>query len=461
MHLSSDIFSLAYLAAIIFFIFGLKGLSHPKTALRGNRFSMLGMGLAVAVTLAHPTVTHLEIIGLGLMVGAVIGIPIALKIKMTAMPQLVAALHSFVGLAAVLVAAGTYLIHALEGALNGVLLFELVLGSAIGAITFTGSLVAFGKLQALLGSAPLVFRGQHLFNAVLMGVIVVGSALFVRQHSIELFALVTAVSLLLGFLIVLPIGGSDMPVVVSMLNSYSGWAASATGFTLNNHLLIATGALVGSSGAILSYIMCKAMNRSLVNVILGGFGTNVDTSASNGTDKTYRAASTEDAAFMFENASSLIVVPGYGMAVAQAQHAVKELYDHLHERGVEVKFAIHPVAGRMPGHMNVLLAESEIPYDDVLELEEVNPEFARADAVLIIGANDVVNPAARNNKSSPLYGMPILEAYKSKMVYVIKRSMNPGYSGVENDLFYFDNCSLIFGDAKKVCEGLVNALKTN
>ena len=338
---------------------------------------------------------------------------------------------------------------------------ELVLGSAIGAVTFTGSLIAFGKLQALLKSAPLIFKGQHALNGLLILAIAALSAAFVYQHNIALFWVVTAVSLALGFLLVLPIGGSDMPVVVSMLNSYSGWAASATGFTLNNHLLIATGALVGSSGAILSYIMCKAMNRSLLNVILGGFGTSAEAAAQAATDKTCRSASTEDAAFVFENATNIIVVPGYGMAVAQAQHAVKELYEQLHHKGVDVKFAIHPVAGRMPGHMNVLLAESEIPYDDVLELDEINPEFSRADAVLIIGANDVVNPAARNNKTSPLYGMPILEAYKSKMVYVIKRSMNPGYSGVENDLFYLDNCSLIFGDAKKVCEGLVNCLKSN
>lgn len=461
MNISPDFFAFAYLVATILFIFGLKGLSHPKTALRGNRLSMAGMGLAVVVTLFHPDVTNYSLIFAGLAAGAVIGIPLAVRIKMTAMPQLVAALHSFVGLAAVLVATGTYLMHVQDGHLSTVILIELVAGSAIGAVTFTGSLIAFGKLQALLGSAPLVFKGQHFLNALLIGAIVILSSLFAYEHNTTLFLAITALSLVLGFLLVLPIGGSDMPVVVSMLNSYSGWAASATGFTLNNQLLIATGALVGSSGAILSYIMCKAMNRSLFSVILGGFGTTVDATAATGPQKTCRSASAEDAAFVFENASSLIVIPGYGMAVAQAQHAVKELYEQLHKKGVDVKFAIHPVAGRMPGHMNVLLAESEIPYDAVLELDEVNPEFARADAVLIIGANDVVNPAARTNKSSPLYGMPILDAYKSKMVYVIKRSMNPGYAGVENDLFYLDNCSLIFGDAKKVCEGLVNSLKAN
>ena len=460
MHLNTDFFAFAYLVATILFIFGLKSLSHPRTALRGNRLSMLSMGLAVMVTFFHPNVSNYGLILAGLAIGALIGVPLAVRIKMTAMPQLVAVLHSFVGLAAVLVAAGTYLMHAQQGHLNPVLLLELIIGSAIGAVTFTGSLIAFGKLQALLGSAPLVFKGQHLVNAFLILAVFVLSALFAFNHSVVLFVTVTALSLLLGFLIVLPIGGSDMPVVVSMLNSYSGWAASTTGFTLNNPLLIATGALVGSSGAILSYIMCKAMNRSLLNVILGGFGNTAQAAVAGASAKSCRSASTEDAAFMFESASSLIVIPGYGMAVAQAQHAVKELYEQLQHRGVDVKFAIHPVAGRMPGHMNVLLAESEIPYDAVLELEDINPEFARADAVLIIGANDVVNPAARTNKTSPLYGMPILEAYKAKMVYVIKRSMNPGYSGVENDLFYLDNCALIFGDAKKVCEGLVNCLKS-
>jgi NAD(P) transhydrogenase subunit beta len=461
MDLSTDVVAFLYLVATVLFVFGLKGLSHPKTALRGNLLSMVGMGLAIVVTLLRPDIHNYGIICGGLLVGAAVGVPLAMKIQMTAMPQLVAALHSFVGLAAVLVAGGTYLMHEQQGHVSPVLLIELVAGSAIGAVTFTGSLVAFAKLQGLVGSAPLVFKGQHVLNAFLIGAIVVLSAVFVGAPNAGLFWCVTAIALALGFLVVLPIGGSDMPVVVSMLNSYSGWAASATGFTLNNHLLIATGALVGSSGAILSYIMCKAMNRSLLNVILGGFGTTAEQAAAAASDKTCRAASTEDAAFVFENATNIIVVPGYGMAVAQAQHAVKELYEALHHKGVDVKFAIHPVAGRMPGHMNVLLAESEIPYDDVLELDDINPEFARADAVLVIGANDVVNPAARNNKTSPLYGMPILDAYKSKMVYVIKRSMNPGYSGVENELFYHDNCSLIFGDAKKVCEGIVNCLKAD
>jgi NAD(P) transhydrogenase subunit beta len=461
MNFNTDVVAFLYLVATVLFVFGLKGLSHPKTALRGNMLSMVGMGVAIIVTLLRPDIHNYGIICGGLLVGAILGVPLALKIQMTAMPQLVAALHSFVGLAAVLVAGGTYLIHAHDGEVSPILLVELVAGSAIGAVTFTGSLVAFAKLQGLVGSAPLIFRGQHALNAILIGAIVVLAAIFVGAPNVGLFWCVTAVALALGFLVVLPIGGSDMPVVVSMLNSYSGWAASATGFTLNNHLLIATGALVGSSGAILSYIMCKAMNRSLLNVILGGFGTTAAQAAAAASDKACRAASTEDAAFVFENATNIIVVPGYGMAVAQAQHAVKELYEALHHKGVDVKFAIHPVAGRMPGHMNVLLAESEIPYDDVVELDEINPEFSRADAVLVIGANDVVNPAARNNKTSPLYGMPILEAYKSKMVYVIKRSMNPGYSGVENELFYHDNCSLIFGDAKKVCEGIVNCLKAD
>ena len=322
--------------------------------------------------------------------------------------------------------------------------------------------MAWGKLSEKLPGSPISFPGQKLLTILTFLAVVVCGVIFIGfpGHHYTVFLILLGLSLLLGVLLVIPIGGADMPVVISVLNSYSGLVACTTGFVLDNTLLIVAGALVGANGVILSIIMCKAMNRSLFNVILGGFGTTVEAAAADGTQKTCRSASTEDAAFMFENATSVIIVPGYGMAVAQAQHAVKELYEQLNLRGVDVKFAIHPVAGRMPGHMNVLLAESEIPYDSVLELEDINPEFARADAVLIIGANDVVNPAALTKKSSPLYGMPILEAYKSKMVYVIKRSMNPGYSGVENDLFYLDNCSLIFGDAKKVCEGLVNCLKS-
>jgi NAD(P) transhydrogenase subunit beta len=464
MHLSPDFFAGVYLIAMICFILGLKNLSSPKTALRGNAFAMTGMGIAIAVTLLNPEVHSYGWIVAGLAAGALVGIPLALKISMTNMPQLVAILHSFVGLSAVCVAAGEYISHhSVSTELPTALMIELVAGAAIGAITFTGSLIAFGKLQGVLRSDPLAFKGQHLFN-LLLALVMIGSAgIFVSQGSELGFGLATAIALALGFLLVLPIGGSDMPVVVSMLNSYSGWAASATGFTLGNNLLIATGALVGSSGAILSYIMCKAMNRSFFSVILGGFGAEApaDNAMAQAAKKGVRAASVEDAAFLFENASKLIVVPGYGMAVAQAQHAVKELYQLLQEKGVEVKFAIHPVAGRMPGHMNVLLAESEIPYDTVFELEEINHEFTTTDVTLVIGANDVVNPDAKTNKSSPLFGMPILDAYKSKMVYVIKRSMKPGYSGVDNSLFYYDNCSLVFGDAKAVCEGLVNAIKTS
>lgn len=455
-----DFFAAAYLVSSIFFILGLKGLSGPKTALQGNFFSMLGMGISIGVTLLHPDIHNYGIILAGLAAGAIIGIPLALKIQMTSMPELVAALHSFVGLAAVLVAFGTYKIHGRSD--DSALLIEISLGAIIGAITFTGSLVAFGKLQGFLKSDPLVFKGQHFLNLLLGVGALALSGVFVFQDSSMLFGVISLISFLLGFLLVLPIGGSDMPVVVSMLNSYSGWAAAATGFTLQNPLLIATGALVGSSGAILSHIMCKAMNRSIISVILGGFGgEQAAGGVSAHAGKSVRAASVEDASFMFENAAKLIVVPGYGMAVAQAQHAVKELYELLIEKGVSVKFAIHPVAGRMPGHMNVLLAESEIPYENVVELEDINHEFSTTDVVLVIGANDVVNPAAKTDKASPLYGMPILDVNKSKLVYVIKRSMKPGYAGVDNELFYYDNCSLIFGDAKKVCEEMVTSLKSS
>ena len=457
----SDIFAVIYLIATLLFIFGLKGLSSPKTALRGNTFAMVGMGLAIVTTLLNPEVKNYTWIVLGLVAGAVVGISVALKIQMTAMPQLVAALHSFVGLSAVLVAIGTYVAKSHEGELGAVICSELGIGSFIGAITFTGSLIAFGKLQEILGSNPLKFKGQHMVNLVL-GLAMIGFTVqFVMTAQVTPLLLATFIALILGFLLILPIGGADMPVVVSMLNSYSGWAASATGFTLGNNLLITTGALVGSSGAILSYIMCKAMNRSFFSVILGGFGGEAEAATAGATTSNKRAksASVEDMAFMVGNASKVIIVPGYGMAVAQAQHAVKELYETLTEHGIEVKFAIHPVAGRMPGHMNVLLAESEIPYDCVFEMEDINSEFSTTDVAFVIGANDVVNPEAKTDKKSPLYGMPILDAYKSKQVFVSKRSMKPGYSGVDNGLFYYDNCSLVFGDAKATVDGLVRAIK--
>jgi NAD(P) transhydrogenase subunit beta len=459
-ELSPDFFALAYLVATVLFIFGLKGLSSPKTALRGNNSAMLGMFLAVAVTLIHPDVKNYTWVIAGLAGGALIGTLLAIKISMTAMPQLVAALHSFVGLSAVLVALGTFLSHQESGHLDSVAMVELAVGSVIGAITFTGSLIAFGKLQELLKSNPLVFAGQHWLNLFLAVVMVGLGVQFTMTGDLISFCIMTVIAMLLGFLLVLPIGGADMPVVVSMLNSYSGWAASATGFILGNQLLITTGALVGASGAILSYIMCKAMNRSILSVIFGGFGTEAgETASAQVAGKGVKAASVDDVAFLLENSSKVIIIPGYGMAVAQAQHAIKELYDLLTEKGIEVKFAIHPVAGRMPGHMNVLLAESDIPYDSVFEMDEVNNEFSSTDVGLIIGANDVVNPAAKSDKSSPLYGMPILDVYKAKHIFVSKRSMKAGYAGVDNALFYYPNCSLVFGDAKHTCESLVAAIK--
>ncbi len=462
MELSANAQALAYLAAAVLFILALKGLTHPATARRGNFFGMAGMFIAVAATLAGGEVQSYGFIIAGVAAGAVIGSIMAARVQMTAMPQLVAALHSFVGLAAVLVALGTYLNKAQAGQLDPVLMGELAAGIVIGAITFSGSVIAFGKLQGILSGAPVVFKGQHLLNAF-MGVITVGLAVwFGTTESLVALVLMTLLAFVLGFTLIIPIGGADMPVIISMLNSYSGWAAAATGFTLGNNLLIIVGALVGFSGAILSYIMCKAMNRSILHVVFGGFGGEGDQAASAmaaAAQKGVKAASVEDAIYWMEDADKVIIVPGYGMAVAQAQHALKELMDLLEERGVEVKFAIHPVAGRMPGHMNVLLAEADIPYDRVFEMDEINPEFATADVALVVGANDVTNPAAKTDPSSPIYGMPILEVGKARHVYVIKRSMRPGYAGVENLLYYQDNCSLIFGDAKEVCEGLVTALK--
>jgi len=461
--LNANTLAIAYLISASLFILGLKGLTHPSTARRGNYLAMFGMGLAIVATLFNPVVQNYSLIFAGLVIGAVIGIVVALKIDMKAMPQLVAAFHSLVGLTAVLVAIGTFTEHAASGLVDGVMLVELGIGSFIGAITFTGSLIAFGKLQGILSGNPIVFKGQHLLNLVLGLATLVLVIQFSQNSSITTLILITVIALALGFLLIIPIGGADMPVVVSMLNSYSGWAAAATGFTLQNNALIVTGALVGFSGAILSFIMCRAMNRSFISVILGGFGGSDDeeSTAMQAANQGVKSAAVEDLAFMIENANRLIIVPGYGMAVAQAQHALKELTDILDEKGIEIKFAIHPVAGRMPGHMNVLLAESDIPYDHVVEMDEINPEFSTTDVALVVGANDVTNPAAKTDKSSPIYGMPILDVEKAKYVFVIKRSMRPGYSGIENLLYFRDNCSMVFGDAKEVCEALAAELKNS
>ena len=457
--LSADCFALIYLVATVLFIFGLKGMSSPKKAVAGNWYAMAGMAVALAATMLHPDVHRYRWILVGLGAGAVVGTGLALRISMTAMPQLVAILHSFVGLAATLVAFGIFFVHRdTEGT---ALLIEIAVGSLIGTVTFAGSVVAFAKLQELLSSSPLVFKGQHALN-LLLGLVVAGLAFqFVCTEEVTYLVAANVLAAVLGLLLILPIGGADMPVIVSMLNSYSGWAACATGFTLGNNLLITTGALVGSSGAIISYIMCKAMNRSIISVVLGGFGGEAGGGSAIATaaGKGIKSSSVEVLAFLLENATKAIIVPGYGLAVAQAQHAVKELCEVLHKKGVAVKFAIHPVAGRMPGHMNVLLAEAEIPYDTVFEMEEINAEFSSTDVAFVIGANDVVNPAAKTDKTSPLYGMPILDAYKARHVFVNKRSMKAGYAGVDNALFYMDNCSLVFGDAKSVCEGLVSALQ--
>jgi H+-translocating NAD(P) transhydrogenase subunit beta len=462
MELTLNQQGIAYLISAVLFIFALKGLTHPATARRGNMLGMLGMAIALGATLLGSQVQDYGLILVAGTLGAVIGIVIALRIQMTAMPQLVAALHSFVGMAAVLVAIGTFVNRAQAGTLNSVLMGELSAGIVIGAITFTGSVIAFAKLQGIMSGAPIKFEGQHLLNAF-MGVVTVLLAVeFALTGDIWSLLLMTLFAFALGGTLIIPIGGADMPVIISMLNSYSGWAAAATGFTLHNDLLIIVGALVGFSGAILSFIMCRAMNRSIINVIFGGFGTDSGSGDSVGAvaaEKGVKSASVEDAVYWMEDASRVIIVPGYGMAVAQAQHALKEMMELLQARGVDVKFAIHPVAGRMPGHMNVLLAEADIPYDQVLEMDEVNPQFQGADVALVVGANDVVNPAAKEDPSSPIYGMPILEAGRANQVYFLKRSMRPGYSGVDNLLFYRDNTSLIFGDAKDTIEGMAMALK--
>jgi NAD(P) transhydrogenase subunit beta len=460
--------SFAYLVAAVLFILALRGLSHPTTSRRGNLLGIIGMVIAIFASFAHSGMTFggSLLILLGIAIGGTVGLVVAQKIKMTALPQLVAAFHSLVGLAAVCVAAsalnapesfGIGLVHHIHTES----LIEMSLGLAIGAVTFTGSLIAFAKLQALMKGTPITFPGQHQLNAAIgIGIIVLVVAFVISGGSFVLFALIALLALALGFLLIIPIGGADMPVVVSMLNSYSGWAACGIGFTIGNLALIVTGALVGSSGAILSYIMCKGMNRSIINVIAGGFGASGDAAAAGpgAGDRGVKIGSAEDAGFIMKNASKVIIVPGYGMAVAQAQHALREMADMLKKDNVEVKYAIHPVAGRMPGHMNVLLAEANVPYDEVFELEQINNEFATADVVYVIGANDVTNPAAKTNPASPIFGMPILEVDKAKTVLFVKRSMASGYAGVENELFFRDNTMMLFGDAKKMTEEIVQAL---
>lgn len=460
--MSANMVALAYLVASVFFILALKGLSSPESARRGNLFGILGMSIAVATTMTL-TENWTLIIGC-IAIGAVIGTIIAKRVQMTAMPELVAFMHSLVGLAAVFIAIAAInnpVSFGLPEVLPAGSKLELFLGTFIGAMTWSGSVIAFLKLSGRMSGTPIVFTGQHMLNLAL-AIAMIGCGLwffFSDTTNWTAFIAMTAIAFLLGFLIIIPIGGADMPVVISMLNSYSGWAAAGIGFSLGNPMLIIAGSLVGSSGAILSYIMCKAMNRPFLSVILGGFGSDGGAAAAtdDGTQKTYRSGSAEDAAFLMGNADSVIIIPGYGLAVARAQHAVKELAELLHEKGVNVRFAIHPVAGRMPGHMNVLLAEAEIPYEQVLEMDEINSDFSNTDVVLVLGANDVVNPAA-NVPGSPIYGMPILDAHKARTVMVVKRSMGVGYAGLDNDLFYMDKTMMIFGDAKKVVENMVKAL---
>jgi NAD(P) transhydrogenase subunit beta len=460
--------TLAYLVASVLFILALRGLSHPETSRQGNTYGMVGMAIAILATLLQPGMSWggVGLVIAGLAIGGSIGAVVAQRIEMTALPQLVAAFHSLVGMAAVFVAAAALYAPesfgiGIRGHIKAASLIEMSLGLAIGAVTFSGSVIAFLKLAGRMSGAPIIFPNQHRINAGLGALLLLLVILFVATGWEFLFWLIAILAFALGFLLIIPIGGADMPVVVSMLNSYSGWAAAGIGFTIGNLLLIVTGALVGASGAILSYIMCKGMNRSIVNVLLGGFGSEGGAAAAGdaGDRPPVKAGSPEDAAYMMKNAQKIIVVPGYGMAVAQAQQVLREMADLLKKEGAEIKYAIHPVAGRMPGHMNVLLAEANVPYDEVFELEEINPEFADADIAFVIGANDVTNPAAKTDKSSPIYGMPILDVERAKTVFFIKRGMASGYAGVENELFFRPNTMMLFGDAKKVTQEIVQALQ--
>lgn len=466
-ELQANITALAYLVASVLFIIALRGLSSPESSRTGNFMGMLGMAIAVVTTILSPEITSYLWIVVALAIGGAIGILIASRIAMTAMPQLVAAFHSLVGMAAVLVAGGAYgnpaafqLLDA-AGDIYIASRVEMSLGAAIGAMTFSGSIIAFTKLQGIVSGAPITFKGQHFLNALLGAAIVALIVYFCTDQSPWVFITLVALSFILGVTLIIPIGGADMPVVVSMLNSYSGWAAAGIGFTLHNNALIVTGALVGSSGAILSYIMCKGMNRSFFNVILGGFGGDSSTASGGvgGEDRPVKQGSAEDAAFIMKNAGSVIIVPGYGMAVAQAQHALSEMVSLLKAEGVTVKYAIHPVAGRMPGHMNVLLAEANVPYDEVFELEDINSEFQSTDVAFVIGANDVTNPAAKTDPQSSIYGMPILEVENAKTVLFVKRGMSSGYAGVQNELFFRDNTMMLFGDAKKMVEGIIKGIE--
>jgi NAD(P) transhydrogenase subunit beta len=464
--MSADLTALLYLIAGVLFILALRGLSSPETSRRGNLFGIIGMTIAIVTTLAsHPPagVGAWVLVLLGVATGGSIGAVIARRVPMTMMPELVAAFHSLVGMAAVLVAAGAlYAPAAFDigtvGDIHGASLIEMSLGVAIGAITFTGSVIAFLKLSGRMSGAPIILPMRHVINLALAAAIVLVIVWFARSESYTAFWLLALASFTFGALIIIPIGGADMPVVISMLNSYSGWAAAGIGFTLGNSALIITGALVGSSGAILSYIMCRGMNRNFFSVILGGFGGEVAGPAAGQEQRPVKIGSAEDAAYIMKNASKVIVVPGYGMAVAQAQHALREMADNLKKEGVEVKYAIHPVAGRMPGHMNVLLAEANVPYDEVFELEDINSEFAQADIAFVIGANDVTNPAAEEDPKSPIYGMPVLQVWKAGTVMFIKRSLASGYAGIDNPLFYRDNTMMLLGDAKKMSESIVKAL---
>ncbi|MBN8969799.1 MAG: NAD(P)(+) transhydrogenase (Re/Si-specific) subunit beta [Rhizobiales bacterium] len=466
--MNANLSALLYLVAAVLFILSLRGLSSPASSRQGNFFGMVGMAIAVATTLAaHPpaSATGWILVIAGIAIGGAIGAVIARRVPMTAMPELVAAFHSLVGMAAVLVAAGAFYAPAAfdigtRGNIHASSLVEMSLGVAIGALTFTGSVIAFLKLSGRMSGAPIILPARHLINIGLALALVFFIYGLVTSQSTVDFWLITVIALVLGVLIIIPIGGADMPVVISMLNSYSGWAAAGIGFTLGNSALIITGALVGSSGAILSYIMCHAMNRSFISVILGGFGgeTAVAGGGGSGEVKPVKLGSADDAAFIMKNAQKVIIVPGYGMAVAQAQHALREMADTLKKEGVEVKYAIHPVAGRMPGHMNVLLAEANVPYDEVFELEDINSEFAQADIAFVIGANDVTNPAAEEDPSSPIYGMPVLQVWKAGTVMFIKRSLASGYAGVDNPLFYRDNTMMLLGDAKKMTENIVKAM---